>query len=131
MTFTPFLKYLERGNSMVAIEAIGRSQISPLGDPEAPDRLSHSFDNELPQGEILFDRQLFFVKGGKPKGGGGSKPAELPLTLFPLSTVDPKALTLTALKRHEKLKKQERGQAWKDFWASSDPPMDNTTKEGD
>ena len=112
---------------MVAIEAIGRSQIPPLGDPGAPDRLSPSFDNELPQGAILFDRQLFLVKRGKPKGGGGGKPTELPLSLFPFSTTDPQPMTLSALKTHERLQKRERGQARRDFWASFAPPMDNTT----
>lgn len=121
---------------MPLLEAREESYVSHLGDKRVlNDPLSPSPDESFPHEQTLFE--VSFRKGKQSKGGGGGKPPELPLTLFPLSIADPKPLTLKTLRKHEELqkqerrqKRQEREQAWEDFWASFSTPMDNTTKEG-
>lgn len=123
MTFLVFVWYPEKGNNMPFLEAREESYSSTLGDKRV-------LDESFPHERTLFDH-AFFRKGKKPSGGGASQ-----RTLFPLSTVDPRPLTLTALRRHEKLEKlerrqkiKEREQSLEDFLASFSPSMDNTTAE--
>ena len=133
MTFLILVWYPEWRKNMVLIEAREELSNSDLGGKRVlRDPLFPSPDGLFSHEEILFDR-AYCRKGKKAAGGDASQ-----LTLFLFSTLDLKPLTLTTLKKHEGLQKQERRQkrqieeqVWEDFWASFSPPMDNMTKEED